>query len=136
MKFSDKKEKIIKLLKKESFIYQVYSGDTSDHLLGFFKIKYRVEGNLILIEKFLPINAYEIYFREHLPIGCYIDFKRRSVKLNKYGIKLLIVVGKVQSIMREGLSEISFLNADELLSGIKKGYQITKLIDDSAKIHV
>ena len=133
MNFFAKKDKIVKLLKKEHFIYEVYLRDISDHILDFFKVEYKIEGNLLLIEKFFSINAYEVYFREHLPIGCYEDFKKRSEELCKYGIKILIVVDKVQTVTRGAFNQTCFLSVDEFLAGIKKAHQITKLIADSAE---
>jgi len=133
MNFFAKKDKMVKLLKKEHLIYQVYPSDISDHLLDFFGIDYKIEGNLFLLERFFPVKAYEIYFREHVPIGCYEAFKKRSENLCRYGIEVLIVVDRVQSITRGAFSQTCFLSIEELYMGVKKGHQITKLIEDSAE---
>jgi hypothetical protein len=54
---------------------------------------------------------------------------KRLEDLRKYHIKLLLVENKISAVNKKAFKEIYFLETDELIKGVKKGYNISKLIE-------
>jgi hypothetical protein len=129
MNFQRKRDKVIKAFTKNTFIYEVYKRYSIDTLLSFFKSDFTLDGNILLIEKWFPINVYEVYFREGIPIGCYGSFSERADYLEKFNIKLLIITDKSPELyFTKGIPKAIIAKIETLNNIVKSGKSIQDLI--------
>ena len=81
LNFFQKRDKILKILKQRNLGYRVYFPNSFENALSFFGVDYTVQGNVFYISSFNPRVAFEIYFREHVPIGSYEYYVNRAKNL-------------------------------------------------------
>jgi len=137
--FSKFKDKTIKILKKENYYYQLYNMSEVNDLLSLFKIDYRLEGNHLLVIKIYPFNAYEIYFRDSIPIGSFKYFIDRTKKLKDINIKILIIHNFIGNFLKECLPEVFSMDITSFFKEVKETnlinlFKQTSCIDTDSKV--
>jgi len=116
---------VLKILKKEQYFYRLYNSYEVNDLLSFFKISYTLKGDYLFIGKIYPCYAYEIYFRENVPIGCFNFYTNRIKELRDTNIEVLIVHTFVGDYFRKVFPEVLTIDMFTFYKEVKETNLLT-----------
>lgn len=125
-------KKIVNLIKKDNFRYACYDTGAISVIMSFFN-EYVPGGHYLIIDKFRPKKAFETYFKESFPMGCYSAYLDRAqyLKSLKFPIGMLLIVNDDSYLMiKDAFKGKAYVSSASLLiKHLKEGLGLFDILE-------